>query len=120
MKGKHQYSPQSRLRSMSHAVNGIATFFVSEPNAKIHLLATILVVAAGVIRDISVHSWLAITIAIGMVWITEAINTAMEKLCDYACDKEYHNTIKQVKDIAAGAVLIASVCSIIIAILVFI
>lgn len=92
----------------------------SEPNAKIHFIATILVIIAGFIRHISRGSWIAIVIAIAMVWITEALNTAIEALADYACERQYDPQIKLVKDVSAGAVLIASVAAVIIAIIVFI
>ena len=104
---------------MKFAVHGIKFMLRSEPNARIHLAATIGVIIAGIVSDLSVARWLALVFAISIVWITEAVNTALEKLCDYASGKEYSTAIKAIKDVAAGAVFIAALCSILTGILVF-
>ncbi len=108
-----------RLRSIKFALHGIRFMVKTEPNARIHLAITILVIIAGLVSDLSVTRWLALVFAIGIVWITEAVNTALEKLCDYANGKEYNSAIKAIKDVAAGAVFIAALCSILTGILVF-
>lgn len=109
----------SRVRSFSYATNGLFQLFRQETNAKLHSLATILVIVAGIIRKLGPNQWIAIIIAIGIVWMTEAINTCIEKLCDFACDNKWHPEVKIIKDIAAGAVLIAAMVSVAIAIIVF-
>ncbi len=108
-----------RLRSIGFATQGLKQMILTEPNARIHLCVTIMVVIAGIINDLSTARWLAIVFAISIVWITEAVNTALEKLCDHACGSEFNVAIKKIKDIAAGAVLIAALCSIITGIIVF-
>ena len=109
----------SRANSFRFALNGLAAL-MKEPNAKLHLVAAIVVVTAGFVQHISHRQWIAISFAIGLVWITEALNTCLEKLCDFACKGELHPAIKTIKDIAAGAVLIASITSIVIACIIFI
>lgn len=105
------YKLHARLQSMGYAVSGIKTLFSGEPNAKLHLLATVGVIIAGILQHLSKYEWVAIIVAIAIVWIAEAMNTALEKLCDFACNKAYYSEIKIIKDIAAGAVLIAALCS---------
>ncbi len=108
----------SRKKSFAYAFNGLAILW-KEPNAKIHALATVLVIGLGIFRNIGRQQWMALVLAIALVWITEALNTSIEKLCDYCCDHKIHPTIKVVKDVSAAAVLLAAIASVIIAILVF-
>jgi diacylglycerol kinase (ATP) len=68
---------------------------------------------------VSRHEGLMITIAVGFVWIAEMFNTCIEKTMDFI-STEKHPEIKSIKDIAAGAVLIASVTAFIIGLTIFI
>ena len=111
-------SVRSRSNSFVYAFNGIR-ILLQEPNAKLHAVATVVAVAAGFARHITNLQWIVLSIAIGMVWTTEAINTCLENLCDYACNNEIHPAIKKIKDVAAGAVLIAALFSVIIGIIIF-
>lgn len=110
---------RSISNSIRFALNGIKLMFKSEPNAKLHAVATVIVVAFGILRHINNIQWTAILFAIGMVWVTEALNTCIEKLCDFSCENKIHPAIKTIKDIAAGAVLIAAIVSVTIAVFVF-
>ena len=114
-----QFTPSSRAGSIRYAINGLVVLLKSEANAWIHALATILVIVAGFALHITPVKWIALIIAICMVWVTEALNTALEKLCDFSCDKKYYPEIKIIKDISAGAVLITALASVAIAIIVF-
>ncbi len=109
---------QSRLKSFVYAYHGWKELY-KEPNFKIHLFATTAVIVAGIIRQLDAMRWVAIVFAIGLVLVSEALNTCIEKLCDYACKKQPAPEIKNIKDIAAMAVLIAAIISIVIAVLVF-
>lgn len=112
-------SPSARAKSFSYAFNGLFLIFKQEPNAKLHALATIVAIAAGIIRHISPMQWVAIVVAIALVWITELLNTCIEKLCDFSCENKFHPAIEIIKDISAGAVLVAAIASIAIAVIVF-
>jgi diacylglycerol kinase len=107
------------LKSFSFAIAGIMEFFLSERNARIHLVASIAVVITGFLFHLSNMEWMVITIMIMTVWIAEMINTAIEKLCNLV-QPGIHEQIRVVKDIAAGAVLIASIGSIVTAAIIFI
>lgn len=106
------------FRSFRFAIWGIFSVFRSENNMKVHLLATVCVVGAGVFFRIQAYDWLWIALAVGMVWITEMINTAIEKLVDL-CSPNFNPIAGAVKDVAAGAVLIAALLSILIGGVVF-
>ncbi len=108
-----------RLRSFGYAFNGLQ-YLLQEPNAMIHLVATVLVVSAGVYVGLDKTDWVYIIIAISMVWVTEAINTAIERLCDFVSGGVQHPAIKIIKDVSAAAVLIAAMASVGIGLFVFI
>lgn len=106
------------IKSVGFAVEGIFALVKSENNARIHLLATILVVSAGFYFNISDSDWLWVSLAIALVWMAEAFNTAIETLADFASpDKDPQ--IKKVKDIAAAGVLIAAIFAVFVAVKVF-
>lgn len=106
------------LRSFRYAIQGIRQFFRNENNAKVHLLASIVVTVAGFAVDLERQDWLWITLAVALVWVTEAVNTAIEKLVDMV-SPGFDPRAGAVKDMAAGAVLLATVAAVIIGILVF-
>ena len=109
----------SRSNSFRYAFSGLAQLFRNEPNARLHALATVIVIVAGFIKHLSPMQWVAIVFAIGLVWITEALNTCIEKLCDFSCGGQIHPAIKIIKDIAAAAVLVAAITSLVIGIIIF-
>lgn len=119
MNAEKSNHPRARFRSIGFAVQGLRQLVMREPNAQIHLIATIAVIAAGMIRNIGRHDWGLIVIAIALVWVAEAFNTAIETLCDLWCKGTYHPKIKIIKDISAAAVLIAAMASVAIAVSVF-
>jgi len=110
---------ESRRNSFVYAFKGIARLFKQEPNARLHALITVMVIAAGIYKHLRPMQWIAIAIAIGLVWIVEALNTCVEMLCDMYCNNEWHPTVKIIKDIAAGAVLLAAFTSAAIGIFIF-
>ncbi len=101
----------SRGKSIACAVRGIALLLKTQPNARIHLLATVLVTAAGFFFHLKAREWTAITFAIGLVWVAEGVNTAIEILADRVT-RDRDEQIGMAKDIAAGAVMLASITSV--------
>jgi len=84
-----------------------------------HILATALVLIAGYFFEISINEWLWICSAIFMVIITETFNTAIEHLVNLVSPK-FNPLAGKVKDLSAGAVLLAALYALVIASLVFI
>ncbi|HEV7348785.1 diacylglycerol kinase family protein [Telluribacter sp.] len=107
------------FRSFRFAGAGIMSLFRYENNARIHLLAALLVIFLGVGLQISLAEWGLVITQIGLVWMAEAFNTALEKLADVV-SPDYHPTIKAVKDLAAGGVLMVALSAVIVGGLVFI
>lgn len=108
----------SRLASFTHALRGLRVF-VSQPNARIHLLAVVIVVGMGWWLQVSRGEWLALLLAMGMVLTAEALNTALELAVDRA-SPEWHPLARDAKDVAAAAVLMASVCAAVVGLVVFV
>jgi diacylglycerol kinase len=102
-----KFSIAARLRSFHHALNGLRYLLRSEHNARIHLACALVVVVAGWWVGLSAADWRWITLAIALVWFAEAINTAIEFVCDLV-SPGHHASVAIAKDIAAGAVLICA------------
>ncbi|WP_160712474.1 diacylglycerol kinase family protein [Chitinophaga solisilvae] len=108
-----------RIASFGYAFSGIAAFLRSEPHARIHALATVIVVAAGCWYKLSAPEWTGIIMVITLVWITEMMNTVVEKIMDHL-SPDHHPKVKWIKDVAAGAVLIAAIAAAITGAIIFI
>ena len=112
------FSVASRLESFRCAFRGVGTLLASQPNARIHLLATVCAVGLGLLIGISRLEWCAVAVAIVIVWMAEALNTAFEFLCDVA-SPEFHPLVQKGKDVAAAAVLLSAAGAVAIGLLVF-
>ena len=107
-----------RGRSFVYAWQGIVSLFGNEPNARIHLCVALLVVAAGFFFNISASEWCLVTLCIGGVFMAEAFNTAIEKLCNKV-SPQTDSLIKIAKDVAAGAVLLFVFAAVTVGLIVF-
>jgi undecaprenol kinase len=105
-------------RSFAYAFAGIWTGLKQERNLRIHLGVSIAVVLLGIIFSITAIEWLFIIIAIGGMLAAELVNSAIERVVDLVTG-EYHPLAKQAKDMAAGAVLLFALTSVIIGMLIF-
>lgn len=112
------FSFSGRIRSIRHAVSGLAEMLKGQPNAWIHLFATICVTLTAYLFKVSTAEWCFLTLAIASVWVAEALNTALEFLCDVA-SPELHPLVKKSKDVAAGAVLLSAIGATIIGLIIF-
>lgn len=110
---------KKRIQSFGYAIRGISHVFGTEANMKIHIAISILVIIFGMVFAISLIEWIFCLLCIGMVVAAEMLNTAIENVVDLA-SPEQHPLAGKAKDIAAGAVLICAVISVIIGLLIFI
>ncbi len=106
------------FKGFGFAFAGIWQMLLHERNFKVHVLALLAVISAGLYFHITTQEWINILLVSALVLSLEAINTAIEKLCDMHT-KEIHPQIKLIKDVAAGAVLIAAIFALVIAFLIF-
>jgi diacylglycerol kinase len=91
---------------------------MTQPNVRIHLVATLVVITAGAGWRISPGEWALVMLASGLVWLAEAMNTALEFLADEV-SRERREGIKRAKDVAAFGVLAAAVAAVATGIAVF-
>lgn len=105
--------------SFACAFRGIAALLKSEVHARFHLVATVAAIALGRWFEITAGEWIALILAIGLVWTAEALNTAIEYVADLAHPNE-HPEVKKLKDLAAAAVLFASIAALLVGLIVFV
>jgi len=106
------------LRSFYNAFKGLFMVWKYERNARIHLIAAITVLIAGLLLRLSAAELAAVVLAVLAVFMGEIFNTAIEKTLDLV--EPCHNPkVGAVKDMAAGGVLVASMAAVAIGIVIF-
>lgn len=113
------FSWKARLKSFVYAMDGLLDFFRTGHNAQIQLAAAFIVLLLSLYFGVSTTEGVLLIICIALVWIMEMINTALEKTMDLI-SLQYHPQIKRIKDLAAGAVLIAAIAAFLAGALIFI
>ena len=106
-------------RSFKYAIQGFKIAFLNEFKIRLHFAIVVVVVTGGVLLNLSILEWISVVISMGIVLITELINTSIETLSD-TLHPDVSEGIKNTKDIAASAVLIASTTALTIGLIVFI
>ncbi|MEZ0539244.1 diacylglycerol kinase family protein [Fibrella arboris] len=107
------------FRSFQFAARGIVDLFRFENNAKIHLLAALVVAGAGYWLKLSALEWAMISTQIGLVIAAESVNTALEKLADRVTT-ERDPLIGAAKDLSSGAVLIVAIVALVVGLIIFV
>ena len=109
----------NRLKSIGFALKGALLLLKTESSIQIQFVIAILMTIAGFYFEISSIEWILQIFAIGLVMSIEGLNTAIEDIADFI-HPEHHAKIGFIKDVAAGAVFIAAVATIIIGLLIYI
>ncbi|MCL5428993.1 MAG: diacylglycerol kinase family protein [Chloroflexi bacterium] len=108
---------RGRLGSFRAAFEGWWHVWRTQPNAWIHAVFSLAVIAVGIWVQLDEISWALIVLAMTLVWIAEFANTAVEAMVDLA-GTDHHPLAKVAKDVSAAAVLIAALAAVAIGILV--
>ena len=108
----------NRLKSVGYAFKGLMVLLKTENSIKLQLFIAITVTVAGFYFHISTTEWLIQLIMIAVVMSVEGANTAIEYMADFI-HPEYNDKIGKIKDVAAGAVFIASIIAIIVACIIY-
>ena len=108
-----------RIKSFGYAFKGIASLIKKEHNAWIHCTAIVVVTLAGFYFGITPTEWCIVVLCFGLVLAAEGFNTAIERLVDLV-SPDYHPIAGDVKDVAAGAVLVCAIAVAIVGMIVFI
>ncbi len=116
--GKAKPPRAAFLQSFVYAFAGVRYAVRTQRNGRVHLAIAVCAIALGLWLGISQLEWALVFVAITGVFIAEMINTVVEACVDLAT-QEYHPLAKIAKDVAAGAVLLNAILSIIIGLFVF-
>lgn len=106
------------IKSFGFALNGLKVCFTGERNFRVHVISAIVVSVLGLLFGISINEWAVLGFCIALVIIMEIMNTAIEQLCNIV-HKDLHPGIKKVKDMAAAAVLVSAIFSLLTGLVIF-
>ncbi|WP_088322689.1 diacylglycerol kinase family protein [Polaribacter tangerinus] len=119
MKNSNDSFVKGRLKSLKYAFKGAWLLITTEDSIKVQIAFGIIASILGYYFSISTTEWMLQFLAIGLVLVAEALNTAIEKVADFV-HPDFHVKIGFIKDIAAGAPTFAAIVSLIIAGLIYI
>lgn len=112
-------SNPNRLASVKYALAGLLYVLTHEQSIKLATIVTLIVIVIGVWLHISVLSWALLTLALGGVWVTECVNTAIEAAIDLGTSAP-HPLAKIGKDVASTAALVSAIVFVVIVILILV
>ncbi len=113
-----EFSLVRRAKSFVHAGRGLWVFFRISHSSWIQLMGLVAVLCLGVYFDITNIEWILLVIASGFVLCAEAFNTAIEIDIDLT-SPQYHPYARDTKDVAAGAVLLATITAVVVGVIIF-
>lgn len=113
-----KFSINDRLRSFRYAFRGLYHILKHEHNSRIHLAAAICATSMGLVFKISAGEWIALVLAIALVFITEIINTSIEKMVDIIKPVK-DSRAGLIKDLASASVLVAAAAALITGLIIF-
>ncbi|WP_295335067.1 diacylglycerol kinase [Flavobacterium sp.] len=108
-----------RLKSVGFAVKGALKLITTEHSVMVQSSLAVLMIIAGFYFKIDRYEWMMQILAFGLVLGVESLNTAVEKIADFI-HPEYHERIGFIKDIAAGAVMLAALAAIAVGLLIYV
>jgi diacylglycerol kinase (ATP) len=111
-------SQNSLHASVKNAIEGIIHVFRTQRHMRFHFVTATFIVLAGALMQLRREQWVLLYFAMALVFITEILNTAIEACVDLFTET-YHPLARIAKDIAAGAVLVATALATLVALLVF-
>ena len=114
MKNPNDGFLRGRVRSLKFAFKGLWILITTEDSIKAQLFFALIATILGFVFNISEMEWAVQCLAIGLVLVAEAANSAIEEVADFI-HPEFHVKIGLIKDIAAGAPTFAALISLIIA-----
>jgi diacylglycerol kinase (ATP) len=107
-----------RYKSIGYAIRGLFLLLKTESSIKVQFVLAILLTIGGFYFDISSLEWIIQIFAIVLVMSIEALNTGLEKICDFV-HEDFEERIGFIKDIAAGAVAIAAIGAFVIVLILY-
>jgi diacylglycerol kinase len=114
----YMLNPKRLLKSFQYSLKGLFKTFREESNLRIQTIIGIIIVVAGCLLKIQIWEWVAIIFVIGLVIITELINSAVERITD-VLKPRINGYVKEIKDIMAAAVFVSALVAVIIGLIIF-
>ena len=118
MTAPHPLSVRGKMLAFRYAWQGIAYMLRTQPNAWFQIGMWMVVTAVGLLMHLTAGEWCAAVLAMALIWITEALNTAIEAVVDLASPGR-HPLAGRAKDVAAGSVVVAVAVSVIVGLIIF-
>lgn len=115
-----KFKAQTFRTKIENARHGLNLALRAEKNLRIHMVFATLVIIAGLVLGVGCLKFCILLLTIGLVVITEMMNSAIEFAVDALYKNKYSRLVKFAKDISAGAVLFVSFLSIVVGILIFV
>ena len=106
------------LRSFKFAFKGLAIVFREEQSFRVQIVALSVILVFGALFKIKTWEWIALILVAASVLVLELVNSALERIIDYLKPR-LHHYVEIVKDIMAGAVLVASIAAAAIGVIIF-
>ncbi len=108
---------RNRVASIKYAIAGLLYVLTHEQSIKLATAVTVAVIIVGLWLQIPTYSWALLTLALGSVWVTECVNTAIEAAIDLSTDQP-EPLAKIGKDVASTAALVSSIMFVVIVVLI--
>ncbi len=108
----------TRIKGIKYAAKGAYLLLKTEASIQVQFSIGLIMTVIGFLFNISTTEWMFQLLAIGLILVSESLNTAIEKLSDFI-HPEYHKKIGFIKDISAGASTFAAIIAIIIGIIIY-
>lgn len=115
---ERRFSIVARFKSITHAWRGLGILIRTTHNFWVQIFFALVTISLGFILCISSTEWIVIIFAMGLVFVTETLNTAFEIDIDLT-SPTYHPYARDTKDVAAGAVLLSAVVAGIVGLIIF-
>ena len=107
------------FKSFNYAFRGLFKTFREEQNLKVQFFAALVVIILGWYFRISQLEWVILILVVGLVILMEIVNSAIERVTD-VLKPRINDYVKEIKDIMAAAVMLASIIAVIVGLIIFV
>ena len=109
---------KQQVKSFGYAFEGIFEALKTESHLRFHFVAAFYTILFAALGDFTPAEWVALIITVSLVIFAELVNTALEEVCDLYTT-EIKSSVKRIKDVSAGAVLVLALGAVVSAVFLF-
>ncbi|MBL7473334.1 diacylglycerol kinase [Robertkochia sediminum] len=110
---------RKRIKSIGYASKGAYLLLKHEPSIQVQAVIACAVTILGLVVGLTATEWCIQNLTITVIMTAEGLNTAIEKTADFV-HPEHHPMIGRIKDVAAGAVMIAALGAVLVGLFIYI